>query len=41
MRRFFWCTVWLLMFPIMLLIINPLNDITSAIRYWWEGGPPR
>lgn len=36
MRRAFGRTLWVLMFPIMLLVVNPLNDLTGAIREWWE-----
>jgi hypothetical protein len=28
--------LWFLMFPVMALIVNPLNDLTGAIREWWE-----
>lgn len=28
--------LWLAMFPVMLLVVNPLNDLTDAIRGWWE-----
>jgi hypothetical protein len=28
--------LWLCMFPWMLLVINPLQEITTSIREWWE-----
>lgn len=28
--------LWLVLFPVMALVVNPLNDLTGALREWWE-----
>lgn len=28
--------LWLAMFPLMALVVNPLQEFLTALRDWWE-----
>lgn len=28
--------VWVALFPIMLVIVNPLQELLTTLREWWE-----